>query len=193
MPPKPKYTKEQIVLIALDVVSQKGVDALTAKELGAALGTSTSPIFTVFRSMQEVQEAVRAVAMERFEAFGANTLPDAPLFKQIGMKMVLFALQEPKLYQLLFMQENQQAVSFSDIFGLLGPTAEVCMEAIRQEYGLGPDAAKMLFENMWIYTFGVGVLCATKVCRFSEEELSRMLSTQFRAMLWLVRQEPPTA
>ena len=55
MPPKPKFTKEEIVQTALQVVSQKGVEALTAKELGDALGSSSRPIFTVFNSMKEVQ------------------------------------------------------------------------------------------------------------------------------------------
>ena len=53
MPPKPKFTKEEIVQTALEIVSQKGVRALTANELGAALGTSARPIFTVFDSMKE--------------------------------------------------------------------------------------------------------------------------------------------
>ena len=43
MPPKPKFTKDEIVQAALEVVSQKGVEALTAKELGDALGSSPAP------------------------------------------------------------------------------------------------------------------------------------------------------
>ena len=58
MPPKVRFAKEQITQAALAVVSQKGVQALTAKELGAALGTSTTPIFTVFSSMEEVEKAM---------------------------------------------------------------------------------------------------------------------------------------
>ena len=51
MPPKPKFTKDEIVQAALEVVSQKGVEALTAKELGDALGSSARPIclLTVWR------------------------------------------------------------------------------------------------------------------------------------------------
>lgn len=66
MPPKPKFTKEEIVQTALEIVSQKGVRALTANELGAALGTSARPIFTVFDSMKEVQDEVRKAAIQRF-------------------------------------------------------------------------------------------------------------------------------
>ena len=80
MPPKPKFTKEEIVQTALQVVSQKGVEALTAKELGDALGSSSRPIFTVFNSMKEVQDEVRTAAMHRFESFANQKLPDMPLF-----------------------------------------------------------------------------------------------------------------
>lgn len=172
---------------ALELVSQKGVEALTAKELGDALGSSARPIFTVFNSMKDVQESVRDAAMGRFEGFAAQMPPDMPLFKQVGMRMVLFGAQEPKLHQLLFMQENRDAVSFDDVFGVLGPTAETCIALIREEYGMSEADARLLFENVWIYTFGVGALCATRVCHFSEEELGRMLSTELQAMMLLVK------
>ena len=189
MPPKPKFTKEEIVQAALEIVSQKGVEALTAKELGEALGTSARPIFTVFAGMKEVQDEVRNAAMRRFEGFAKQKLPDMPLFKHVGMQMVLFGAREPKLYQLLFMRENRNAVSFDDVFGELGPTAETCIGLIRKEYGMSESEAKLLFENVWIYTFGVGALCATRVCRFSEEKLVQMLSTEFWAMTLLVKSE----
>ena len=187
MPPKPKFTKEEIVQTALDVVSRKGVEALTAKELGSALGSSARPIFTVFSSMKEVQDAVRDAAMHRFESFAEQRLPDMPLFKQVGMQMVLFGAKEPKLYQLLFMQENRSAVSFDDVFGELGPTAETCIRLIQEEYAMSEADARLLFEHVWIYTFGVGALCATRMCRFSEKQLGQMLSTEFQAMMLLVR------
>ena len=187
MPPKPKFTREEIVQTALKVVSQKGAEALTAKELGEALGSSTRPIFTLFNSMNEVQEEVRKAAMYRFENFAAQKLPDMPLFKQVGMRMVLFGMREPKLYQLLFMEENTTAASFDDLFNRLGPTAQSCIDTICDTYGLTGAQARMLFENVWIYTFGVGALCATRVCSFSQQQLGQMLTTQFQGMMMLIK------
>lgn len=117
MPPKPRFTREEIVAAALDIVSRKGIEALTARELGETLGSFAHPIFTVFRSMEELQQEVRSAAMRRFESYAGRTMPGVPLFKQVGMQMVLFGAQEPKLYQLLFMRENRSAVSFDDVFG----------------------------------------------------------------------------
>lgn len=188
MSPKPKFTREEIVDAALSIVSERGVDALTARELGERLGSSARPIFTVFKNMEEVQAEVRAAAMRRFEAFApADAGGDMPLFKQVGVRMVRFGLREPKLYQLLFMQENRRAESFDDVFGALGTTADLCIDVLCRDYALSRAEARALFEAVWIYTFGVGALCATGVCRFSEERLSRMLTTEFQAMMMLVK------
>lgn len=46
MPPKPKFTKDEIALAALDIVKKDGVSALTARELGKRLGSSSCPVFT---------------------------------------------------------------------------------------------------------------------------------------------------
>lgn len=113
MPPKPKFTKDEMVQAALELVARRGTEALTARELGAALGSSARPIFTVFRSMDELQQAVREAAMRRFEQFVRQPVPGMPVFKQVGIQMARFAVEEPKLYQMLFMQENAGAAGFS--------------------------------------------------------------------------------
>lgn len=187
MPPKPRFKREEIVAAAMEIVSLKGIEALTAQELRDALECSASPIFTVFNTMKEIQDEVRIFAMQKFEKFVATDLTassDMPIFKQVGMKMILFSVQEPKLYQLLFMQENRSAVTFDDVFSGLGDTAILCINAIKKDYGLTEEQAERLFRNVWIYTFGIGALCATRVCHFTEAELAQMLTTEFQAM-WM--------
>ena len=132
---------------------------------------------------------VRLAAMRYFENFQGVTEEDMPVFKRVGMQMVLFAVQEPKLYRLLFMQENHTAVSFDDLFGKLGSNAQFCMDAICRDYQLSPEEAGILFENVWIYTFGIGTLCVTGVCSFSQEKLGEMLTTEFKAMMTLLKCE----
>ena len=187
MPPKAKFTKEQITKAALGVVSEKGAQALTAKELGAALGTYTTPIFTVFNSMQEVQDAVMLAAMERFEEYAHKAAHIKPVFKQVGMQMILFAKEEPKLYQLIFMSSISEAQTFDDIYAHLGSVADECLDVLQKDYDLSKDNAKTLFEHVWIHTFGIGALCATGVCDFSHEQIAEMLTQDFTAMMMLMK------
>lgn len=187
MPPKSKYTKEQIVAAALDIVAENGSEALTAKELAHRLQTSTSPIFTVFASMQEVQDEVKTAATELFERYAHEALADMPVFKQIGMRMILFAKQQPRLYQLIFMSPNSGVTPFGKNYAYLGAVAEDCLEAIQADYGLTAEDAQALFEHVWIHTFGIGALCATGACDFSEQEISKMLTQDFTAMMILLK------
>lgn len=55
MPPKSKYTKEEIVNVALNMVREKGADSLTARDLGARLETSARPIFTALENMEDLK------------------------------------------------------------------------------------------------------------------------------------------
>ena len=50
MPPRAKYTREEITEIALGIVTENGAEMLNARSLAEAMGTSTRPIFTAFRN-----------------------------------------------------------------------------------------------------------------------------------------------
>lgn len=187
MPPKPKFTKQQITDVALELVAQNGVEALSARELGKALGSSSRPIFTVFDGMEQLQSEVTAAAMRLFESYADKTPDEMPAFKRAGMQMLMFANEQPKLFRLLFMRENKGATTFEDIFGELGGIAGQCVRDLRDTHGLCDEDARTLFENVWIYTFGVGVLCATGACRFSYAELGEMLTMQFNAVMMSIK------
>ena len=66
MPPKAKFTRDEIIEKALDIVHTEGIDRLTSRELGAQLGSSARPIFTVFESMDEVKLEVIRHARELY-------------------------------------------------------------------------------------------------------------------------------
>lgn len=187
MPPKPKFTREEIIDAALKIAADRGLKALTSRELGAALGSSARPIFTVFDSMDEVHSEVRRAAMARFEGYTSRAKNGTPIFKQVGLQMILFAEEQPKLFRLLFMSENSEARSFDDLFATLGDTAVLCIEVIQSEYSLNYDEAMLLFRNVWIYTYGLGALIASGTCRFAEKDIREMLSREFTAMLMLIK------
>lgn len=189
MPPKPKCTRSQVIDAALELVSQKGINALTAKDLGRALNSSATPIFTVFSSMGEVQSEVKKAAMKRFESYAHKLGSEMPVFKQVGMQMILFAKEEPHLYELIFMSKHSNVKSFDDIYAHLGTVADECLESIQKNYGLSLSDAKRLFEHSWVHTYGIGTLCATGMCNLSDEEISKMLTQDFSAMMMLLKSE----
>lgn len=187
MPPKPKFTREEIVKAALGIAADKGLKALTSRELGAALGSSARPIFTVFSSMSEVLEEVRKAALAEFASYAKKAEGFTPIFKQVGLQMILFAAEQPKLYRLIYMSEKPEAKTFEDVFDHLGDVAIQCVDIIQKDYDLSYSEAKQLFMHTWIYTYGIGALIATGMCKFSPDEVQDMLSCEFVAMLTLIK------
>ena len=112
MPPRAKYTREEITEIALGIVAESGAESLNARSLAEAMGTSTRPIFTAFRNMEELESAVRESAMKVFGQYAEKETPDMPAFKQVGIQMITFAKEKPKLFRLLFMYFSFISTSF---------------------------------------------------------------------------------
>ena len=187
MPPKAKYTREEIINRAFEMSRKKGIDAVVARELGKELGTSSSPIFTAFRNMEELQKEVRKVALQEFETYVHDAVNYTPAFKYVGMKMIEFAMKEPKLFQLLYMREHDGSQNYDMLVNELGDTVEVCIGIMQKDYGLNRQEAELLFRQVWLHTFGICVLVAGKVCRLSMEEISEMLSVEFQGTLMLIK------
>ena len=179
MPPKPRFTQEKIAAVALEIIKQEGVDALTARNLAARLGSSARPVFTVFRSMDEVRWAARELALREFEAYIGDYAQYAPAFKRVGMQMVAYGIHEPELYKLLFMQQRPAGQRFEDTLNEMGNMADTCIGLIERDYHMTHAQARTLFEQMWVHAFALGALCALRVCDFTEEEISQKLGQVF--------------
>lgn len=187
MPPKAKYTREEIINKAFEMARRKGIDSVVARELGKELGTSSSPIFTAFKNMEELHQEVRKVALKEFESYVSDALNYTPAFKYVGMKMIEFATKEPKLFQLVYMKEHDSNQSYAMLIDELGDTVRVCIEIMQKEYVLSKEEAEMIFRQVWLHTFGICVLVAGKVCTLTQEEISEMLSMEFKGALILIK------
>lgn len=187
MPPKAKYTREQIIDKAFEMTRKKGIDSVAARELGRQLGMSSSPIFTAFKNMEELQGEVRKKAMKEFESYVSDAMNYTPAFKYVGMRMIEFAMREPKLFQLLYMREHNSSQNFSMLVKELGDTVGVCIDIMQKDYDLSREDAELLFQQTWLHTFAICVLVAGKVCTLSMEEISKMLSVEFQGTLMLIK------
>lgn len=183
MPPKAKFSREEIIEAALGLVREEGFQALTARALGARLGSSARPIFTVFQNMEEVQQAVIRAARALYGEYVSRGLAEEMPFKGVGTQYILFAVKEPKLFQLLFMSERTEVPDLSGVLPLIDDNYEKILRSVREGYGIDNASAERLYRHLWIYTHGIAALCATGTCRFTGEEISGMMTEVFIGLL----------
>ncbi len=183
MPPKAKFTKKQVTTAALDIVRKEGIDALTARTLAKKLGSSACPIFTVFENMEEAQRAVTDSAKACYKGYVEKGLAETPAFKGVGKQYILFAIEKPKLFQLLFMKEQTAPPKVDDILPMIDESYEKILASITDNYEVSVENAEKLYRHLWVYSHGIAALCATKMCSFTGEEINRMLTEVFVSLL----------
>ena len=176
MPPKPKYTKEEIVAAAYEITRHKGIDAVVAREVGKCLNTSSSPIFSIWSSMEELREEVRSLAKEKYREYMADIFDYSPSFKEFGMRCVSFAAEEPNLIRMLFLtkgKEHSPYARFKQEFeGIFIPL----VEEIMSQFELSKSDAENLLNEMIIFANGISAYVITDKSSFSKEAVSRHLS-----------------
>ena len=186
MPPKPKFTKEDTLQVAFQIVRAQGGDALTARSLGAAMGCSTRPLFTHFASMDQLKKAVaEGPAARAFEEYYRGFGEYTPAFKRFGMMLVSFAENEPHLFRFLFMSAHGEAPTLDQwCNGVLGSEA---MEALKRDYGLNDQDAYVLFREVWLHAFALCVLKVSGAVVITDQEASDSLSRSFMGLLVLAK------
>ena len=189
MPPKARFSKEEIVSMALQITREHGIGAVTARELGARLGSSARPIFTVFQNMEEVNGEVVKAARLLYGQDINKGLQSQPAFRGVGIAYVQFAMQEPKLFQLLFMNEQDEISDMEHVLIQIDENYEEILKSVEESYQLEEKTAEKLYRHLWIYTHGIASLCATKVCRFTGEEIENMLIEVFTGLYEKVKRD----
>ena len=183
MPPKCKFTKEEIIQTAFEMVRTDGLSELTARALGGRLGSSPKPIFSIFTSMEEVQEEVTQAAKRLYAEYLERGLKETPAFRGVGTQYILFAIREPKLFQILFMKEQGEILDVRHVLPVIDDNYEKILSSLMEGYQLEEAVAERIYRHLWIYSHGIAALCATKMCQFTKEEIEQMMAEIFRGLL----------
>lgn len=180
MPRQARFSKEDIVAAGLRIVRTSGFDAVSARSLGRELGTSSSPMFTMFRDMNEVLGAICSAAEKTFISRMDGVTDYFPAFKEFGLRLVNFAREEPNLFQLLFLGKQSRPEIAESI-------AKECLQTSRQGYDLSAEQADMLFKQMWPLACGIAALCIKHPEDFPDETVSKTLTCHFSGIISLIK------
>ncbi|MCM1105771.1 MAG: TetR/AcrR family transcriptional regulator [Blautia sp.] len=187
MPPRAKFSRTEIVDAAMELVRKDGIESVTARELGAALGSSARPIFTVFSSMDELKEAILERAKAVYKSYVKEGLKEPLAFQGVGAAYIQFAVKEPELFRLLFMMERGKEEDVGHTLVQIDESYEEILESVQRPYDLKREEAEKLYRHLWVYSHGIATMCATSVHVFRPEEVRPMMTEIFRSLLSAVK------
>lgn len=179
MPPTVKITKEDIVHTAVNIARESGSNAINARSIAKVLNCSTQPIFSNFRTMDELRGAVIRAAEEKYKVYCKNEIDGGkyPIYKATGMAYIRFAKEETELFKLLFMRDrNSEAIKEDH------KASVQLFKLIQHNTGLSEDAAKLFHLEMWVYVHGIATMIATNYLSFDTTLISRMLTDSYEGL-----------
>ena len=188
MPPKVKFTKQQIIDTAFLMVKTEGADALTARNLGKKLGCSSAPIFTAFENMEEVQIEVAKKALALYGEYIKEGLQDTIPFKGTGLAYVRYAIDHPLLFRFVFMSKGSGETTH--YLPAEDDNEPEILSTIMRSHQISKEDARRLYNHLSIYTHGLAVLFAQGNVTFTFEDADRMLSEMFYSVIKEITGKP---
>lgn len=172
MAPRHKYTRDEMVTAALDIVRTRGESELTAKALAEFLGISTQPVFTCFGTMDALRADVADAAEALFDRYAEKGLESDVPFFGFGTQYIRFARENPELYRMLFLTCDGKNTALR--------TAEhagaAVLPSLMHIYRLSVAEAKRYFRDVWLAAHGIAALVVSGSCPYTDEEIGQILT-----------------
>ncbi len=97
MPPKFKFTKQEIIDTAFALVRENGWERLSTRAVASRLGTSARPIYSFFASMAELDRELVRKGVDLLHGYMTRKFTDDP-WHDHGIGYIRFAMTETHLF-----------------------------------------------------------------------------------------------
>lgn len=188
MPPKVKFTSREIIEAAVKITREKGIDAVTAREVGATLGVSSRPMFTYFDTVKDLKSKVYIYAKNLYKEYVENGLKAEIPFLGVGQQYLRFAKEEPNLYKYLFLTPPDGVKG--GVMEGLKLSQELARKSLMQIYNMDADTADKYFRDLWLVAYSFTTMIAIGECPYNDDEISAIF-TEFSLSICKAYKEIP--
>ncbi len=188
MPKNIKIAKNDILDAAFTIAREKGINAVSNREIAKKLDCSIRPIYYQFKNVEELYKDLYEKIEKYFYKFIMDNIVEGiPKYKQSGVNYVRFAREEKELFKILFMSDSD---SFMEEFITKDKQDfDELAKIIKLSTKLDDKEALGFHAKMWIFTHGIATLSATNTIKFSDEQIGDLLTYEFNALIKMEKEE----
>jgi AcrR family transcriptional regulator len=184
LPPKNKFTREEIVEAAFEIAREKGFSKITARSVASRISSSVAPIYVNFKTVTELTQAV----VQRVFALSEELMEKQKgqnLFENIGKASLAFARDYPVLFRDLVLKPNPYMASYEE-------TEKAMVDALKNNEEMKDwttEEIRRLFLKMRIFQLGLSAMLANgHIPSWLDKEESEKLLIETGAQLLLAEQ-----
>jgi AcrR family transcriptional regulator len=170
-------TKATILQAAQEIITEKGLDGLSLRELARRIDYSPSGLYEYFNSKDEIVAAIRAEGLELMRDYLNRVpadLPSAERLVQMGLAYLEFAHDHPEYFRLIFSQLTANRSSFNEKVDEGSPYHLLlqAVQAVIEAEELTPGEEYSLQEiaySLWSLVHGMAMLRQTHLRYFQAD------------------------
>lgn len=146
MPPKQTITKERILESAYEVVAEKGLQQITARNVAEKLRCSTQPIYWYFTNKQDFLHSVYLYINKRYINEMFCVLEKQDFFIEMTKWLMTIVKKSRHLFSVLFYYNGYDDENLFDVMRSLVDNKEI-ISKIKTQYQLGDKGARYLYNS----------------------------------------------
>jgi AcrR family transcriptional regulator len=170
------FTSEAIVEAAFALTRERGWAGVSARSIAKRLGSSTMPIYSTMKSMEEIERQVRARAESVLSDYQRRPYTDNPV-QNLAIGYVAFARDEKNLFRFLYV-DRPVAARLED--GAQGAREALEAQASEEVAAHLPEGLQLSLHDSrvlksWIFTHGMASLVGNGVLDLPDEKIRDLL------------------
>ena len=177
------FTREMIIEAAFSLTRKEGWGGVTARTIAQRLGSSTMPLYSSLKSMEEIEKEVRKKAEELMHDYQRRPFAEERLLSS-AVGYVVFARDEPNLFRFLYVDRpvtqppQGEGADVAAVGGVVD-LADQARTALR-------DPAVL---KSWAFTHGLASLISSKVIDLPTERIAALLAESGTAFYLLAEMQ----
>ena len=154
MPPKQVITKGKILESACEILIEKGIENITARNIATKLNCSPQPIYWYFEDKQDLLHKVLLYVNEKYIEEMIGVLDKQDFFVEMIKWLIGISKKSRHLFSLLFYYNGYNDENLFDVMRDLVDN-RVIIDRIKTTYHLGDNGAEYLYMRCCVLWAGV--------------------------------------
>ncbi len=176
---KESITQKDLMEAAFSILSEEGIEQVTARKLAAKANCSTQPIFRIYKNTGELIEELFLMACNFYhECYRKIPKKSVIPFVNLGYAYILFAQQHKHIFEFIFLSNDRHGKTLYDLIN--GDQGYVSRE-IQLAASQGSKNPSELFMKMWMFIHGAACMSLTGDYDLNENETIEMLKDAYQS------------
>ena len=170
---KVKFDKQELLEKTIDFIREKGIKSMNARDLCNYIGCSTQPVFKNFKNMEGLGSEIKKYIKDYYTNYTEKIVDKDAYLYTSNYSYTLFALEEPNLFEALFMVDPGKSKTIDEI--LCKDEDREIIETIPEQYSLSKKQSERLYRDIKFYTHGLSCQIACNNLSLKKEEIGALI------------------